>query len=60
MHVDQADRHLKSGQFPPGSMGPKISAAIQFIRQGGSQVLLTDIANIEQALANEAGTIIHK
>ena len=59
LHVDEADRHLKAGQFPPGNMGPKISAAIQFIQQGGKQVLLTDIASIEQALANAAGTIIY-
>jgi len=60
MQVDEADRYLKAGHFPPGSMGPKISAAVQFIQQGGKQVLLTDIASIEQALANEAGTIISK
>jgi carbamate kinase len=59
LHVDEADRHLKAGQFPPGNMGPKISAAIQFIQQGGKQVLLTDIASIEQALADAAGTTIY-
>ncbi len=29
---DEADRHLADGQFPPGSMGPKIQAAVEFVR----------------------------
>src|SRR5437660_2817640 len=29
--ADEADRHLREGQFPAGSMGPKIEAAIQFV-----------------------------
>ena len=30
--VDEARRHLDDGQFPPGSMGPKIEAAVEYIR----------------------------
>ena len=29
--VTEARRHLADGQFPPGSMGPKIEAAIKFV-----------------------------
>jgi carbamate kinase len=31
MTTDEARRHLADGQFPPGSMGPKISASIKFV-----------------------------
>jgi len=31
MTATQAREHLKSGQFPPGSMGPKVQAAIEFV-----------------------------
>src|SRR5206468_12802817 len=31
--VEEAQRYLSEGQFPPGSMGPKIEAALQFVAQ---------------------------
>lgn len=58
MSVVEAQAFYDAGQFPPGSMGPKIKAAIQFITQGGRKVVLTNIASIAQALAGEGGTII--
>ena len=33
---------LAEGQFPAGSMGPKIRAAIEYIEAGGREVLITD------------------
>ncbi|MCB1042254.1 MAG: carbamate kinase [Acidobacteria bacterium] len=39
--VSEARKHLAEGQFPPGSMGPKIDAAIQYIDSGGQSVLIT-------------------
>ncbi|HEX2123344.1 MAG TPA: carbamate kinase, partial [Thermoanaerobaculia bacterium] len=32
MTVAEAEKHLADGQFPPGSMGPKIEAAVQFVK----------------------------
>ncbi|MFQ5499821.1 MAG: carbamate kinase [Candidatus Zixiibacteriota bacterium] len=50
---------LESGcQFPAGSMGPKIRAAIEFIEGGGSQVVIASIDNSEEALIGRAGTRI--
>jgi carbamate kinase len=37
----EAERHLEAGQFPPGSMGPKVRAAISFIRRGGERAVIT-------------------
>ena len=35
----EARYHLEAGQFPRGSMGPKIKAAINFLEQGGERVI---------------------
>jgi carbamate kinase len=58
--ADEAERHMKEGQFPAGSMGPKIEAAIQFVRASGSEVLITDVEHFRDALEGRAGTRIVK
>jgi carbamate kinase len=56
--VDEARRHLAEGQFPPGSMGPKIRAAIEYIEAGGREVLITKDSHLKAALINRSGTRI--
>lgn len=56
--VAEAQRYLSEGQFPAGSMGPKIEAAIQFVTRGGKQVLITDVEHLRDALAGREGTLI--
>ena len=55
-------RELKTyrsqGQFPPGSMGPKIDAAIRFLENGGSRVVIGRIEEAMAALDGTAGTWI--
>ena len=58
LSVDEAQRHLAEGQFPPGSMGPKIEAAIQFTRASGKSVLITDVEHLRDALDGREGTLI--
>lgn len=58
MTAAAAERHLKEGQFPPGSMGPKIEAAILYLGHGGGEVIITDIASIGRAVRGETGTRI--
>lgn len=41
MSVTEAEEFLASGEFPEGSMGPKIRAAIQFLRRGGEIAVVT-------------------
>ena len=41
MTVDDADRYLADGQFPEGSMGPKVRAGVDFLRRGGRIVVIT-------------------
>ncbi len=58
MPVALAKKLLAQGQFPPGSMGPKIDASIRFVEAGGSAVLITDAAHLKEALAGKNGTYI--
>jgi len=58
MTADEAEKHLREGQFPAGSMGPKIEAAVQFVRGGGSEVVITDVEHLREGLEGRAGTRI--
>lgn len=58
MSAAEAEGHLAEGQFPPGSMGPKIEAAVRFLRQGGREVLITDPTSLGQGPFGEIGTRI--
>jgi carbamate kinase len=60
MAVNDAIRYLEQSHFPPGSMRPKIEAAIQFLRTGGKRAVITSIGAIEAAIRGEAGTEIVK
>lgn len=42
--VEDAERYLSQGHFPEGSMGPKIRAAIRFLRDGGEVAVITSAA----------------
>lgn len=56
--VGEAARYLGEGYFPPGSMGPKIEAAIRFVEGGGKRAYITSIEKIEATLEGRAGTEI--
>jgi carbamate kinase len=56
--ISQAKEYLKAGQFPAGSMGPKIEAAVDFLENGGETVIITNPPNIERAVQGAAGTRI--
>lgn len=56
--LKEAARYLEEGHFPPGSMGPKIEAAMQFIENGGKRAIITSIKSIEKAVQRKAGTEI--
>ena len=48
----------EQGHFPPGSMGPKVEAAIHFLEQGGRRTLITDPDSLPRAMEGRAGTHI--
>jgi carbamate kinase len=51
---------LAEGQFPPGSMGPKVDASIRFIEAGGREVLITRAESLGDALEGKTGTRIRE
>jgi carbamate kinase len=51
--VDEMDRHLADGQFPEGSMGPKVRAALSFLRNGGGSVVVTTPELAADALVDD-------
>ncbi len=54
----EALNYLDAGQFPKGSMGPKIKAAVNFLKGGGERVIITSIEKAPDALLGKAGTAI--
>lgn len=58
MTLKEAKHYLAEGHFPPGSMGPKIEAAIKFLDSGGKRTIITSLEGIDAALKGEEGTEI--
>jgi len=58
MTIAEAEDYLAAGQFPGGSMGPKIQAAIQFLKNGGQRVIITDIETLSEQFSENLGTVI--
>lgn len=51
-------RYVDEGQFPAGSMGPKVNALMSFVEKTGKRAIICQLDEIEAALAGEAGTEI--
>lgn len=60
LNIEDAKRYHAEKQFPAGSMGPKILAAIDFLEKGGKEVLITSIDKIVEAFEGKTGTRIVK
>lgn len=58
MSAVEGRRYLLEGQFPPGSMGPKIEAALKFVESMDGRAIITSIEKADSALEGEAGTLI--
>ena len=58
LSVKEAERHLRRGQFPEGSMGPKIQAAVEFVRSTGNDVIITSLRRCASAFTGRGGTRI--
>lgn len=50
------ERYLAKGHFPPGSMGPKVEAILQFQRATGGRGVICHLEDIERGVLGEAGT----
>ena len=58
--LSEMETYVKEGQFPAGSMGPKVDAVMQFTEATGNRGVICQLADIEKAIAGEAGTEIVK
>ncbi|ABN69348.1 carbamate kinase [Staphylothermus marinus F1] len=58
MTVSEAKKFYEEGHFKPGSMGPKVLAAIRFIENGGKQAIIGHLTQAYEALKGKAGTRI--
>jgi carbamate kinase len=58
--LKELKQYYDKGHFPPGSMGPKILAAIRFLEYGGKKVIISNIEKGWEALQGKAGTLIVK
>ncbi len=54
----EAEKYLEAGEFAPGSMGPKVKSAINYLKNGGKKVIITSANNIGKAIRGETGTHI--
>ena len=58
MTVEQAEKYCAEGHFAPGSMLPKVKAAISFAQAGG-QAIIASLENAGKAVRGESGTVVH-
>lgn len=55
----EAARLMERGDLPAGSMGPKVEAAVSYVRKTGHRALITDLDHLARALEGRAGTWIY-
>ena len=58
MTLEEAKKYKEEGHFLEGSMEPKVTAAIRFIKNGGEKAIITSLNKAEEALKGKAGTTI--
>jgi carbamate kinase len=59
-NLEEIKKLYEEGQFPPGTMGPKILAAIRFLEGGGDEVVICSTEKLVAALGEGAGTHIYR
>ena len=58
MTTKEAERFMREGHFPQGSMGPKVEAMLDFVKSGGGEAVIASPARLLQALNGKSGTRI--
>lgn len=54
--LEEVERYVTEGHFPPGSMGPKVESIRRFLRAGGKRALITSPDKLPDAMEGRAGT----
>lgn len=60
MTLNEVEKYMAEGQFPEGSMGPKVESACSFIKnsEGDAKAIITSLDKMEQAMEKKSGTWI--
>ncbi|MFN2586641.1 MAG: hypothetical protein ABR613_00795 [Actinomycetota bacterium] len=58
MTVADARSYLEAGEFPPGSMGPKVEAVCRLVEASGGTGVITSIERCEDGVHGRAGTLV--
>ena len=58
--LQELRHYYTEGHFPPGSMGPKVQAAIEFLESEDGLVIITDARHLRRALELKDGTLIRR
>jgi carbamate kinase len=56
----ELEEHHRRGEFSEGSMGPKVTAGLDFLAAGGKRFVITDTPSLDRALRGEAGTRVSR
>ena len=59
MSIEEAQKYIAEGHFAPGSMLPKVQAAMSFAMSGG-KTIIASLENAGKAMSGESGTVISK
>ncbi len=57
--VGELEEYLEQGHFPPGSMGPKVKAVIDFIRATGGTASIGSLDDAQNVIKGRSGTLVH-
>ncbi|WP_034632550.1 carbamate kinase [Maridesulfovibrio bastinii] len=61
MSVEEAEQYIKEGHFAPGSMLPKVQAALEFVKSGeGRKAVIASLDKAPEAMTGESGTLIYQ
>jgi carbamate kinase len=58
MTLGEAEQYIAQGHFAPGSMLPKVEAALRFLKGGGREVIITSPECLDEAVRKGKGTHI--
>ena len=58
--LEEMERYAAEGHFASGSMGPKVEAALRFVRSGGTRSVITALELIAEAVDGDIGTVIER
>lgn len=60
MSLEDAKKYIKQGEFAPGSMLPKVEAAMEFVKNTGNEALISSLEHAKEAISGTTGTIIRR